>query len=91
MVSGLLLASLIILVQVFITANQLIYLINRLGPEFSEMYFTMISSLSGLSGLLFAIGFAFHGVRTSRIQARITELEMMNLTQATELERLRNR
>jgi len=44
---------------------------------------------SGL--LLFALGFATHAKGISRARSRITELEMMNLAQATELERLRNR
>lgn len=41
--------------------------------------------------LLFGIGFAIHSCRLARFRERITELEMMNLAQATELERLRNR
>lgn len=40
---------------------------------------------------LFSVGFAIHGVKTSRLRNRITELEMMNLAQATELARLRDR
>lgn len=41
--------------------------------------------------ILFAMGFAIHGCRSSNMRKRITELETMNLAQATELERLRNR
>lgn len=44
-----------------------------------------------LGFFLFAVGFAVHGCKVSRSQDRISELEMMNLAQATELERLRNR
>jgi hypothetical protein len=46
---------------------------------------------SGMGPLLFAIGFAIHAVRLSGMRERITELEMMHLAQATELERIRNR
>lgn len=44
-----------------------------------------------VGNLVFAIGFSFHGHKGRRLQQRIEELEMMNLAQATELERLRNR
>lgn len=51
----------------------------------------LIGGISTLGSLLFAAGFGVHGYRSSRRHDRITELEMMNLAQATELERLRNR
>src|SRR5690606_35645315 len=41
-----------------------------------------------LGSLLFIIGFALHASRLSRMRGRIEELEMMNLAQATELDRL---
>ena len=55
------------------------------------MVYTAASFFSVFGGLLFMGGFAIHGLRVSRIRARVEELEMMNLAQATELERLRNR
>ncbi len=59
--------------------------------EVFSMVLMAVGSLSTLGSLLFMIGFAIHAVRLSRIRDRITELEMMNLAQATELERIRNR
>jgi len=59
--------------------------------EWSMGMMIMVGALSALGSLSFAIGFALHGTRNSRITQRTTELEMMNLAQATELERLRNR
>ncbi|HVJ45149.1 MAG TPA: hypothetical protein VM511_02110, partial [Luteolibacter sp.] len=47
----------------------------------------IVGAVSALGSLSFAIGFALHGTRNSRITQRTTELEMMNLAQATELER----
>jgi len=41
--------------------------------------------------IVFFIGFALYHTRSAKLQQRISELEMMNLAQATELERLRNR
>jgi len=50
----------------------------------------IIGGLSFLGMILFAVGFAIHGNRTSRIRGHIIDLELMNLAQARELERLRN-
>ena len=61
------------------------------GPSDLMMVYMAVGGISLLGGLLFMVGFAMHGHRSSRIRSRITELEMMNLAQATELERLRNR
>ena len=54
-------------------------------------FFTISRSCSLFGTLLFAIGFALMGWKAARRGDRITELELMNLAQATELERLRNR
>jgi fumarate reductase subunit D len=48
-------------------------------------------AMSNLGSLVFAIGFALMGWKAARRSDRITELELMNLAQATELERLRDR
>jgi hypothetical protein len=47
------------------------------------------SSLSGLGSLLFAIGFALHGLHASRAQQRIGELEAIATAQGEELDRQR--
>jgi hypothetical protein len=58
----------------------------------SMLQLMTISSLLLLLGLfIFSIGFALHGTRANNRGSRIEELELMNLAQATELERLRNR
>jgi hypothetical protein len=58
---------------------------------FSAATFSLIamSSLSGLGSLLFAIGFALHGLQASRAQARIGELEAIAAAQGEELNRQR--
>ncbi|MBX3741824.1 MAG: hypothetical protein KF712_12580 [Akkermansiaceae bacterium] len=61
------------------------------GHEMLMMVYHTTSYVRSGSALLFMIGFAIHAVRLSRMRGRIEELEMMNLAQATELERLRNR
>ena len=45
--------------------------------------------LSGLGSLLFAIGFALHGLHASRAQVRIGELEAIAAAQGEELNRQR--
>ncbi|HEX7260847.1 MAG TPA: hypothetical protein VF258_03450 [Luteolibacter sp.] len=45
---------------------------------------------SALGSLLFAIGFAVHGLRASRIHQRVTELEAIAAAQSDELDRLRS-
>lgn len=47
------------------------------------------SGLSGLGSLLFAIGFAIHGLHASRAQQRIGELEAIATAQGEELNRHR--
>jgi hypothetical protein len=70
------------------------YLSNVLDRGYQDL-FSQIRSIASMlvaSGfLLFSIGFALHSLRAANLSARITELELMNLAQATELERLRNR
>jgi len=59
--------------------------------EVFGMAMMAVGSLSTLGSLLFMIGFAIHATRISRLRGRVEELELMNLAQATELERLRDR
>ncbi|RYD38163.1 MAG: hypothetical protein EOP87_02110 [Verrucomicrobiaceae bacterium] len=68
--------------------------LSWMGTNDSMAFFTAImitGAISTLGSLLFMIGFAIHAVRLSRMRGRISELEMMNLAQAAELERIRNR
>ncbi|WAC19335.1 hypothetical protein OVA24_19085 [Luteolibacter sp. SL250] len=67
------------------------FLFRSLGGDTVIFNVLMFGGLSALGGLLFAIGFVLHAMRLSNLQNRISELEMMNLAQATELERIRNR
>lgn len=60
------------------------------NPSLIEYFFFAISAIFILGILTFAIGFAIHARNAGRIRVRVKELEMMNLAQATELERLRN-
>lgn len=52
--------------------------------------FIATSGLAVLGSLLFAIGFAIHGQRTSNIHQRVTELEVIATAQSEELNRLRS-
>jgi len=74
----------------------LIYVIGRFTgiPNWGEIHTILMTGYGYLppaGSLFFALGFAIHGSRLARHRERITELEMMNLAQATELERLQNR
>jgi hypothetical protein len=60
------------------------------GGMTSGAIFMLVSGgLSGLGSLLFAIGFALHGLHASRAQARIGELEAIAAAQGEELNRQR--
>lgn len=59
------------------------------GMSFGAASVIASSSLSGLGSLLFAIGFAIHGLQASRAQQRITELEAIAAAQSEELNRHR--
>lgn len=59
--------------------------------DFWGLSWLMTEIGSILGPLLFMVGFALHAARQPRLRGRLEELEMMNLAQATELERLRNR
>lgn len=84
-------AILITLQPVLWIAVEVIYRAMN-GPMTHYSTTLMVTSrVSTLGYLLFMIGFAIHAIRLSRMRGRIEELEMMNLAQATELERLRNR
>jgi hypothetical protein len=47
-----------------------------------------VARLNGLGSLLFAAGFAIHGMRASRISSRHSELEMLVRAQTEEIRRL---
>jgi hypothetical protein len=88
MLSGTILTTLAPFLQILI-----IFLLEaayrRLGNRL-DVALTSLGVVPLLGSLLFIIGFAIHASRLSRMRGRIEELEMMNLAQATELEKLRN-
>ena len=65
---------------------------SGLAPDFYQWpFFANVAIISSLGQILFLVGFAIHASKLLRIKSRTEELELMNLAQATELERLRNR
>ena len=90
MISGITLQSIIMLVHLAITFGMMLSP-DLFDPVNGFAFGIGTWAVSSLGSLLFAIGFALMGWKAARRSDRITELELMNLAQATELERLRNR
>lgn len=55
-----------------------------------EMLWIVVSAVSPLGSLLFAIGFAFHGLKNARASERLAELELLTAAMSEELDQLRN-
>jgi hypothetical protein len=60
------------------------------GPGSSLILFR-ISAVPSLGSLLFAIGFAMHGLRASRSASRMQELEQLTAAMSGEITQLRDR
>jgi hypothetical protein len=61
------------------------------GSSAASSFFDISFVISSLGGFMFSGGFALTAWQLSQLRERTAELEMMNLAQAAELERLRNR
>jgi len=60
----------------------------RSGGMESMLYFFMaIGGVSGLGSLLFAVGFAIHGLTARKLRARVEELESVLTAQGEQLSR----
>ncbi len=55
---------------------------NSLGVSF-----LIVSGISGLGSLVFAVGFAMHGLRSKRVEHRVEELESLIAAQGEQLNR----
>ena len=78
----------------FATLGSIAYLWSVLGMTDSlngPIYKQFAPWIYVLGQVLFSIGFLVHVLKILKTKSRVEELELMNLAQATELERLRNR
>jgi len=76
------------------TVGSILFMLLMMGGIMGGMAGGMVSviasgGLTGLGSLLFAIGFAIHGLQASRAQNRIGELEAIATAQSEELHRHR--
>lgn len=88
MLSGTIISSISMIVAPLSAVLSFTGIVDRTELLMSVML--VIGASSILGSLLFAIGFAMHAARTANLRDRISELEILSLAQATELQRLRD-
>jgi hypothetical protein len=57
----------------------------------SDSLFVILASIPALGSLLFAIGFAMHGLKASRSASRMLELEQLTAAMSEEINQLRDK
>ena len=56
-----------------------------------DTFFVILASIPALGSLLFAIGFAMHGLKASRSASRMQELEQLTAAMSEEINQLRDK